>query len=86
MLRSWLVLWWWRWSIRRGMVDAITEPIHQTPTIMVGVWCSPGGESAFPAPLRGKPDSSPAFRPGHPPEILVNADALASPTTHSGLP
>ncbi|MFF3871861.1 Arc family DNA-binding protein [Streptomyces sp. NPDC001978] len=30
---------------------------------------SPGGDSPAPAPLRGKPDSSPARRPGHPPVV-----------------
>ncbi|AXE78398.1 toxin-antitoxin system HicB family antitoxin [Streptomyces atratus] len=29
----------------------------------------PDGDPASPAPLRGKPDSSPAWRPGHPPVL-----------------
>jgi len=57
---------------RRSLNSEIVYLLETALGTATGDAGSSGGESAFPAPLRGKPDSSPAFRSGHPLEILVS--------------
>src|SRR5690606_5188380 len=57
---------------RRSLNSEIVYLLQTALGTATGDAGSSGGESAFPAPLRGKPDSSPACRSAHPLEILVS--------------